>query len=389
MSECTEANLSIAPDDQCMRVAVVLPGLHRVCRGAEVALESVASELSAVPGVKVTLFGSGEARPSDRYKFVHVGNIPRENFEKFPRFPVFRNEYVWEEASFIPGLIARYRPADFDITLTCSFPFVNWMLLLQRNRHEHRPAHVYVTQNGDHVVHSRKSEYRWFSCDGLVCTNPDFFETNREQWPSRLIPNGVDPSKFFPGRADRIEFNLPEGVPIVLMVSALISSKRIAEGIRAAAMVPGFHLVICGDGPERTMIQELGDELIPGRFHLRTLPYASMPRIYRCSDVFLHMSLDEPSANAYIEALASGLPIVTHDRLVTRWTLEKTGILVNAKDPTAVANGLILAMSKKSPEEVSLRLKLVEERFSWSEIARQYYDFFREILAASHDLNTR
>jgi len=74
---------------------------------------------------------------------------------------------------------------------------------------------------------------------------------------------------------------------------------------------------------------------------------------------------------------------------VTRWTLEKTGILVNAKDPTAVANGLILAMSKKSPEEVSLRLKLVEERFSWSEIARQYYDFFREILAASPDLNTR
>jgi glycosyltransferase involved in cell wall biosynthesis len=218
----------------------------------------------------------------------------------------------------------------------------------------------------------------------LVCTNPDYFEQNRDSWPSRLIPNGVDPSMFSPGPGLREEFDLPEGVPLVLMVSALIESKRVDEGIRAAARVPGLHLLICGQGPEREKIQRLGNELMPGRFHARALQRSQMPKMYRCADIFLHMSLDEPSANAYIEALASGLPIVTHDRVVTRWTLEQTGVLVDATDLDAVAAGLLVALNKRTESDMLKRRKLAEERFSWSGIARQYHAFFREILSAEH-----
>lgn len=363
-----------------MKIAFVLPGLHRVCRGAEVAFESVASELVRLPGVEVTLFGSGEKRSDDPYRFVHVGNLPREGFEKFPRFPVFRSEYVWEEVSFLPGFLARYRPSDFDVTVTCSYPFINWILRLCRDRGKRSPAHVFVTQNGDHAIQSQSSEFRFFSCEGLVCTNPDYFERNREQWTSTLIPNGVDPAMFSPGAADRTEFDLPEGVPVALMVSALIASKRVDEGIRAAARVPGLHLVVCGDGPEREKIHALGRELMPGRFHPRSLARAEMPRMYRCADVFLHMSVIEASANAYIEALASGLPIVTHDRHVTRWTIEETGVLVDATDLNAVSAGIISALGKKSPEDVASRRNLAEGRFSWSGIARNYHDFFRQVL---------
>lgn len=363
-----------------LRVAFVLPGLHRVCRGAEVAFESVASELVRLPGVEVTLFGSGEKRPGNPYRFVRVGNVPRECFEKFPRFPVFRSEYVWEEFSFLPGFFARYRPADFDVTVTCSYPFINWALRAWRNQGKKSPVHIFVTQNGDHAVQSRSSEFRLFACEGLVCTNPDYYEHNRGAWPSVLIPNGVDPSMFSPGRGDRIEFGLPEGVPIALMVSALIASKRVDDGIRAASRVPGMHLVVCGDGPERDKIHALGQELMPGRFHPRSLPRQEMPRMYRCADIFLHMSVVEASANAYIEALASGLPIVTHDRHVTRWTIGNTGVLVDANNLEAVASGLASALEKKSPEDVAARRHLAEGRFSWSGIARNYHDFFRQIL---------
>ena len=257
---------------------------------------------------------------------------------------------------------------------------MNWVLLLRRNRQSHVPAHVYVTQNGDHAVHCQDREYRWFSCDGLICTNPDYYERNKGAWLSRLIPNGVDPQMFHPGSAERREFDLPEGVPITLMVSALIASKRVDEGIRAAAKVPGLHLVICGDGPEREKIHALGTDLMPGRFHPRILPRSKMPDMYRCADIFLHMSLDEPSANAYIEALATGLPIVTHDRRVTRWTLEETGVLVDATNPDAVAEGIVIALERRTPQDVASRRLLAEERFSWSGIARQYEEFFHDIL---------
>ena len=247
---------------------------------------------------------------------------------------------------------------------------------------------IFVTQNGDHAVHSRSSEYNWFFCNGLVRTNPDYFAQNSAQWPSRLIPNGVDPSMFCPGPAERKAFDLPEGVPIALMVSALIESKRVDEGIRAAALVPGLHLVICGQGPEREKIRALGHRLMPGRFHSMELPRDRMPEMYRCADLFLHMSLDEPSANAYIEALATGLPIVTHDRAVTRWTIEETGVLVDATSLARVAAGILSALGKKSPADLMARRKLAETRFSWSGIARQYHEFFQEILARSHNLPT-
>ncbi len=367
-----------------IRVAFVLPGQHRVCRGAEVAFESVAAELARIPGVSVTLFGSGDPREGTPYKFVHIGNIPREKFEKFPHFPVFRSEYVWEEATFIPGLVARYRPSDFDIAVTCSFPFMNWALQILRDRRHRAPAQIFVTQNGDHAMQARTSEYRWFGCEGLVCTNPDFFERNRERWNCRLIPNGVDPTLFSPGPSERKLFGLPEGVPVAMMVSALIESKRVADGIRAAAKVPDLHLVVCGDGPERENVQALGSELMPGRFHPRTLPREQMPKMYRSADIFLHMSLIESSANAYIEALASGLPIVTHDRHVTRWTIGETGVLVDATDISAVADGLVAALGRRSPADVAARRDLAENRFSWAGIAREYHGFFCDVLKAGN-----
>ena len=46
----------------------------------------------------------------------------------FPFFPVLRNECYYEELTFVASLAWRYRPKDYDITVTCSYPFTNWLL---------------------------------------------------------------------------------------------------------------------------------------------------------------------------------------------------------------------------------------------------------------------
>src|SRR5436305_14963662 len=101
-----------------MRILFALPGLHRFTRGAEVAFISIAEELARL-GEKVTLVGSGEARISTPYAFVHAGSIARQNFEHFPSIPFLRNESAYEEATFVPGLLRKYRPNEYDVTLTC------------------------------------------------------------------------------------------------------------------------------------------------------------------------------------------------------------------------------------------------------------------------------
>jgi glycosyltransferase involved in cell wall biosynthesis len=242
-------------------------------------------------------------------------------------------------------------------------------------------VHVFVTQNGDHMLSSRKFDYRSFSCDGLVCTNAHICERHVHRWPSALIPNGVDTSAFSPGPGNRAQFGLPPSGPIILMVSALIPSKRIPDAIRAVAKIKDAALVIAGDGELRKQIQTIGNELLSGRFFLLQLARDQMPALYRCADAVLHTSLDEPSAHVYVESLAAGVPIVAHDSPVTRWTFNHTAFLVDAEDEVALVAALEHALRANSPAEIAERRDIAERRFAWPIIAGKYLDFFHQVIA--------
>lgn len=360
-----------------LRVCFALPGLHRVNRGAEAVLEEVAQRAAANHGIDVTLIGSGQPREGQPYRFIKGRCIRREFFEKYPKIPYARDHYAWEELSFAPSLFWKYEPREYDVTVTCGYPYSNW--LLRRGRKAGRPKHVFVTQNGDWMVHANNWEFKHFSCDGLVCTNPEYFERNKERYPSALIPNGVDTAKFFVGTGDRAALGLPANAKIVLIVAALIPSKRVAEGVRAVAGADNLHLVVAGDGEQRDIVDGLGKELLGERYRRLTLPRPKMPELYRCADVLLHMSQDEPFGNIYIEALASGLPVVAHETAVTRWITEDQARLVDANDISAVSRALEEAIADKGDEKRSARRALVERRFSWDAVAVAYCEFFRQI----------
>lgn len=354
-----------------MRLLFALPGFHRYDRGAEVALLSVASELS-LAGEDVTVAGSGEPRPDAPYRFLRVPSLRRERFERFPAIPAFRDETAWEDATFAAGLLARYRPGDFDATVTCSFPHSHWALRRPASR---RPAHFFVTQNGDWPAQTGASEYRFFACDGLVCTNPDYYEANRDRWNSALIPNGIDLQKFSPGPDAREQFGLPPGAPIVLMVSALIPSKRILDAIHAVGQLEDAFLVVAGDGPQRDEADRLASDLLPGRFKRLSIPAAEMPRLYRSADVFLHMSTVEPFGNVYLEAWASGVPIVAQEGERLRWILGDGQHLCDTHDQAALITNLRSAFDNSEPVE---RAGLA--RFAWPVVADQYRTFIEQTL---------
>ena len=367
-------NETVETTSKSLRILFALAGLHRVNRGAETAFESVAAELAKM-GQDVTLIGSGEVIADRPYRFIHADCVPREWFVGWPSLPYFRTHYAYEEYTFARAMKRIFLPEDYDVTVTCGYPHLNRLL---RNRG--KTKHVFVTQNGDHMLSARQFDYRGFACDGLICTNPEILVRHQNRWPSVVIPNGVDLKKFHPGAADRGALGLPAG-PIALMVSALIPSKRVLEGIAAASKLPELTLVIAGDGELRKQVKDMGESLMPYRFFMLNLPREKMPDLYRYAEVFLHMSIDEPSANAYTETLASGLPIVTHDRPVTRWTLEKTSVLVDTTDEAEVADALRKALDRRTEADIAARRELAERRFGWPMIAKQYLDFFRQVKA--------
>ena len=359
-----------------MRVLFALPGLHRIDRGAEVAFISIANELAKL-GSDVTLIGSGQSRSGTPYRFLHAGSLSRDKFVSFPSLPLLRNDCAYEELTFVPHFLSRYRPADFDVTLTCSYPFTNWMLR-RASSHGRRPRHVFVTENGDWPAYANQSEYRFFSCDGLVCTNPDFYERNRARWRSKLIPNGVDCGRFSPGPGEREAFGLPKDRLVVLMVSALIPSKFIDVGVEAVSQIPDAHLVVAGTGPLRHALEAKAAKLLPGRFTLLSLPAEKMPTLYRSADVFLHLSKEEAFGNVYLEAMACGLPIVARDSARTRWIVGDDQFLSGPDEPTAIARQIVAARNARvvNPSGGVARA----QSFSWTKIGTMYQEFLQELL---------
>lgn len=353
-----------------MKLLFALPGFHRYDRGAEVALMSVAEALAAT-GDDVTLMGSGHARTGSTYRFEHVGAKAREYFEKWPRFPPVRSETAWEDATFSMNLLRQYDPSEFDAVITCSFPFTHWAL---RRPARNKPLQIFVTQNGDWPAFASQSEYRTFSCDGLVCTNPDYYERNAGKWHCALIPNGVDLSRFQAGHGDRNRFGFPSDKRIILMVSAFIESKRVLDGIRAVSAMDDAYLVIAGDGPLRDEAQALADQLLLDRFQRVNLTAEEMPVLYQSADVFLHLSLLESFGNVFLEARASGLPIVAHDTDRLRWILGDSGYLCDTENQSTLIQQLAKAISS-GPKGDSDGIN----RFEWSNIAGEYRNFISDL----------
>ena len=165
------------------------------------------------------------------------------------------------------------------------------------------------------------------------------------------------------------------------MVSALIESKRVREGIQAAAAIDDTFLVIAGDGPLRDEIDATCATLLPGRHRRMTLPARRMPELYNSADVLLHMSQAESFGNVYVEGLCSGLPIVGHDYAVTRWILgdDHPG-LVDTTHVSAVSR----AIGARAPGWTIGGCpfgRSSSDAVLWSNIARQYHEFLLTVVA--------
>ena len=361
-----------------MHLVFALPGLHRVQRGAEVVFESVAQEIARQGRHQVTMLGMGEPLPERAYDFHRVPAVSRSRFEHWPKLPFLRHEFMYEELTFAAALLGNPVLGKADITMTCSYPYTSWALRRARKGGRRTP-HVFVTQNGDWPAQRSGPEPRFFWCDGLICTNPVYFERNRTRWRAALIPNGMDPDRFHPGPGDLPGLGLPSDRKIVLMVSALEPGKRVLEASRAMARVPDAFLLVAGDGPLREQVDALAAELLPGRFRRDTFDYRRMPDVYRSADVFLHTKILESFGNVYVEALACGTTVVAHDDAVTRWILGEHASLVDSTSEQALATAIVRTLDA-GRDGSDAAAAWARATYAWPVVAAKYLDFLEDIL---------
>jgi glycosyltransferase involved in cell wall biosynthesis len=205
-------------------------------------------------------------------------------------------------------------------------------------------------------------------------------------FPTTIVPNIIDLGRFsprprapaFPGRE----------CPHLIVTRNLEPIYDNATALRAFVIVrrgfPAATLTMAGSGPERQALELLASELgiadavtFTGR-----MDNEGMAFLYQDADIMINPSLADNMPISILEALASGVPVVSTDVGGIPYLVEhgRTALLVPVHDPRAMADAIVLLLG-----DPCMRDKLRQAGF---EAARQYaWTNIRErLLSVYHDV---
>lgn len=197
----------------------------------------------------------------------------------------------------------------------------------------------------------------------------------------RVHHTGVDLDRFAPADRAALKRDLGVAGPLVVSVGALIPRKGHDVVVEAVTDLPGVTLAIAGEGGERAALERLITERGVGdRVRLLgSVPHADLPRWLAAADATALASTSEGLANAWIESLASGTPIVIPDAGGAREVVTDAAAgRIVARTPAAFAGGLRDLLADPPSRADTRRYA---ERFTWAANTAALHAHLSELIA--------
>jgi glycosyltransferase involved in cell wall biosynthesis len=201
------------------------------------------------------------------------------------------------------------------------------------------------------------------------------------------IPNGVEPRFFIPR-----EYHSTGSVRL-LYAGTWLDQRGIfyiREVLRKVTpQIPGLTMTFAGCGVPPEEIQRFfGAELASAIVVQPLVAAESMQGLYAEHDIFLFPSIVEGLPSVLLEAMATGMPVITTETCGMTDVVEDeyNGLLIPPAD-AAEMEVAILRLARS----VELRQKLGEascetmRRYSWERAARRLEALYRRVLAAETD----
>ena len=199
---------------------------------------------------------------------------------------------------------------------------------------------------------------------------------------AQVVPNIIDLARF--GKTgDRL--NVGRTGPHLIVARHLEALYDNATALRAFALVrqviPAATMTVAGSGPQAQALRDLAQSLeVAGAVEFPgTLDRDAIAVLFRSADLMLNPSLADNMPNSVLEAMASGVPVVSTDVGGVPFMVDhgRTGLLVPPGHPQAMADAMIRILTNSA-----LRQHLTEEglaeaqRYAWPQVAqalRQVY----------------
>ncbi len=209
-----------------------------------------------------------------------------------------------------------------------------------------------------------------------------YFFNKRIQRTAVILPNSLNPDFIKPryeGERDRR----------IVSVGRLDANKNHEMMIRAFAAMkdkyPEYTLTIYGEGELRTYLENLAEELgVSGKVFLPGVIPDVAAQIEKAS-LFLMTSYSEGVSNALIEALATGLPVISTDvpsgGTVELMTDGVNGLIIPTGDQTALEQAMDCVLSDVSyAERLGREAAKIQERLAPERVNRLWQEYFEHLM---------
>lgn len=202
-----------------------------------------------------------------------------------------------------------------------------------------------------------------------------------------VIHNGVDTDLFSSGKdagTVRREFGIDPDEIVIGSVARLDPVKNFPGLVRAfaAAVKKGLaaRLFIVGDGPQMDELRTLAIELGCGNYVLFAGRRRDVSLCLRAMDIYVQPSFYEGFSMTILEALSTGLPVISYDVGGTHEMVRDgyNGMLLSDKGDKALAEAM-LHLAADEPQRLEMGKKgraLIEENFSLAGMIQKYDELF-------------
>ncbi|MEJ2347977.1 MAG: glycosyltransferase family 4 protein [Patescibacteria group bacterium] len=198
-----------------------------------------------------------------------------------------------------------------------------------------------------------------------------------------VIYHGVDEAfiKYVPRRRSflRRKYGVSDSF-VVINVGQMIPRKNQLELVKLLSGMSNVVLIIVGDGPEKTRVKMLAEEMSVRLLHFECITDAQLIDLYNISDVYVHTSFLEGFGLTITEALACGLPVIAYNVADFKNLINNSGFVLPKGDTIGMKKTIQnIKDNSELRESLSESVNRASKKFTWTKAAHEHLKLYLKV----------
>lgn len=231
-------------------------------------------------------------------------------------------------------------------------------------------------------------------CDSIVVNSKDdkdYILSLNSSYDEKIqvLHNAIDPTSF-ESVSPNSEYSNPDSKIKILFVGRMIKRKGVEWLIKAIKLAieeyqkKEIFCIFVGEGEDCNYFNYMvKTKNLDNFIHFAgNVSNDELITFYKTSDIFVLPSLSEVCPTVVLEAMYTGLPVITTDIPGIRDHFSEYAILVPPRDPESLAKGIIdLINNRELRDKLSNKgKKYIENKYTWDKVVKEYENIYLRIM---------